>query len=540
MNSLTLLLDYHYVLIQCHDNPDSDALASAFAIHRFLSEHGISSDIIYGGNAAISKPNLKLMCDLLHIKAHYFSDPAEWSKKDLPGSLLLTVDGQYGTGNMHRIPFTSIAVLDHHTAENTGTNTVFEDIRPFLGSCSTMIWIFLKELAFPFHSFLDVCTGLYYGLYMDTNSFSEVAHPYDMDMRDSLSYNTIHLRRLKNSNLTMNDLSIAGRTLINSVYDRKTRSAIFEAETCDPNILGFTSDLALQVDNIDCCIVFCRIEGGIKLSVRSCSREVMANELASRICCGIGSGGGHHEKAGGFIRQDAQGLSNCSPMRFLSRRLNDYFKGYDLLYSDDFNPEYTEYRKYKKKPLPIGYVRTTDLYADGTEVIVRTLEGDSSFTAGSEVYIMVGMLQEVYPITKQLFESSYITLNGEYRPHVAILHENRYTPTIMDRTFREPKSILPFIKPCIPSENAIVYAKKLDRLTKIFSDWYPDGYMFGDRDDYFVFRAGCPEDIYVIEKGVFQYTYRLAEEEGDEDTDLSPEAAMVIEAEMKSEAETTL
>ena len=27
--------------------------------------------------------------------------------------------------------------------------------------------------------------------------------------------------------------------------------SVFEAEPCDPNVLGFISDLALQVDNID-------------------------------------------------------------------------------------------------------------------------------------------------------------------------------------------------------------------------------------------------------------------------------------------------
>lgn len=60
------------------------------------------------------------------------------------------------------------------------------------------------------------------------------------------------------------------------------------------------SDLVLQVSEIDVCVVFNVLDFSIKFSVRSCVKETKASHLAQVISKGIGSGGGHLTKAGGF------------------------------------------------------------------------------------------------------------------------------------------------------------------------------------------------------------------------------------------------
>ena len=77
-----------------------------------------------------------------------------------------------------------------------------------------------------------------------------------------------------------------------------------QAKPCDPNILGFISDLLLQADGVDTCVVFCKMPSGLKLSVRSCVAAVRAAELLEYIIENIGSGGGHMQKAGGYIPND--------------------------------------------------------------------------------------------------------------------------------------------------------------------------------------------------------------------------------------------
>ena len=506
MFELKALLDYDRVVLQCHDNPDPDAVASAFALYCYLTQQGKEAQIVYSGFAGIQKANLLLMEEALHIPLRYISRDADETVLDADGkTLLVTVDCQYGAGNVKKLAADEIAVIDHHIIETPAPRLC--DIRPFLGSCSTLVWQLLKEAGFSFKDHPDVGTALYYGLYTDTNNLAEIAHPLDMDLRDSVKYNAGLMKRLKNSNLSMEDLIIAGNTLTTHWYFKDTRSAIFEAEPCDPNILGFTSDLALQVDNIDACVVFCQVSGGVKLSVRSCVRETMANELAARLCEGAGSGGGHKDKAGGFISGEKLRETGLTPAAFLEQRFSQYYGEYDLVYSDGPEPDLTALEKYSKNKIPVGFARSADVFAAGADLNVRTIEGDTHITADPDIYIMVGIQQEIWPIRREKFEASYRELDGPYAPDEQFWSENHYEPTVKDRIHGDAVSLTPFIRPCVPNGENIIYAKKLKRRTKVFTSWNHEGYMFGDVGDYLAVRADDPGDAYVIEESIFHKTY---------------------------------
>ena len=47
------LLNYDPVIVQCHDNPDADAIASGYAVYRFLKDNGKDVRLVYSGNNAI-------------------------------------------------------------------------------------------------------------------------------------------------------------------------------------------------------------------------------------------------------------------------------------------------------------------------------------------------------------------------------------------------------------------------------------------------------------------------------------------------------
>jgi phosphoglycolate phosphatase len=419
--------------------------------------------------------------------------------------LLITVDCQYGAGNVKKLKADEVAVIDHHIKEMEEPRLC--DIRPYLGSCSTLIWKLLCDAGFSFKDNPDVGTALYYGLYTDTNNLSEIVHPLDMDLRDSVKYDAGLMKRLKNSNLSMSDLTIAGKTLNSYWTNSDTRSAIFEAEPCDPNILGFTSDLALQVDNIDACVVFCQVSGGVKLSIRSCVREVMANELASKLCAGVGSGGGHSEKAGGFISKDKLDELGVDAFSFLKERFINYYGEYDLVYSDRLELDLSLMERYRKSNIPVGFARSSDAFPAGTELLIRTLEGDSLVTADHDIYIMVGISQEIYPIKREKFEASYKEIDGIYAPDKRFINENHYEPTVKDRILGETMPLTPFIRPCVPTGETAIYVKELKKRTKVFTRWNPESYMFGDAGDYLAVREDDPNDAYVIEKAIFHETY---------------------------------
>ena len=366
----------------------------------------------------------------------------------------------------------------------------------------------LKDSGFNFDEYEKVSTALYYGLYTDTGSLAEIKHPLDKDLRDNIKYNKGLIKKLKNCNLTPEDLALAGKSLLNGKINSKTKSAVFYTEPCDPNMLGFISDLALQVDNIDSCIVFCEVSGGLKLSVRSCVREIMASELASRICEGGGSGGGHSDKAGGFISADFISRSGYSPLDFLSSRYSGYFDNYELIYSEIYKPDISAFEQYVKLNIPIGYVHTTDIFPHGTEMTIRTIEGDAQINTDNDTYIMVGIQEEVYPIKREKFERSYEVLSGDYKQNPEFLTEAHYTPTVIKASEGITENIEKFIRPCVSRGEVRIYAKQINKNAKVFNDWNDEGYMFGKPGDWLAIRSDDLKDIYIIQDSIFRKTYK--------------------------------
>jgi len=506
MKDLSQFDRFDKIVVQCHDNPDADALASAFSVTEYFKERSKAVEIIYGGFAPVQKSNLTLMMDELGIKARFLpknEEPPDYTLEN--NTLLLIVDGQYCAGNVKKLNARYVAVIDHHVPETPPV--MFSDIRPFLGACSTLVWLLLKNSGFDFSKKLDVSTALYYGLYTDTGSLGEITHPLDKDMRDNLSHDKILIKRLKNCNLTMKDLMLAGKGLIASRADFNTSSGIFFAEPCDPNILGFISDLALQVDTLNSCVVFCEVSGGVKISVRSCVREIMAYELAGRLCEGGGSGGGHSEKAGGFISKDFIDKSGQSSLDFLSARYTKYFTEYDLFYSGKFKADLNEFEQYVKLKIPIGFAKTTDIFPEGTEILIRTLEGDSHIVSSENMYIMIGIRQEVYPIKREKFERTYEELQGDYVVLPEFLPERHYVPVIKNRKEGVSENIEKYIRPCVAKGETKIFARPLQKSAKVFTEWNQEGYMFGRAGDRLACRADDPSDIYIIENTIFDLTY---------------------------------
>lgn len=317
---LQQLDNYNPITIQCHDNPDADALASGFGLYTYFKEKGKEVRLIYTGRNRIQKTNLRLMVEHLHIPIEY----VENSSIPVKG-LLITVDCQYGAGNVTRLTAKQVAVIDHHQLEIS--NGELSEIRPDVGSCATVVWQMLTDEGFSFEDRRELGTALYYGLYSDTNQFSEIYHPLDMQLRDSVPFDKDLISLFRNSNLSLEEMEIAGVAMIQHVYNARYRYDIVKTRPCDPNILGFISDFVMQVDGVDSCVVYNHQEDGIKFSVRSCLKEVRANELASYLGGEIGSGGGHSEKAGGFLIKSKyeRREGEFEPERYFRQKLDAYY-----------------------------------------------------------------------------------------------------------------------------------------------------------------------------------------------------------------------
>jgi len=492
MFSLSSLLDCDEIVIQCHDIPDADTIASAFAVHTYLKENKKNSKIIYSGMAEISKANLLEMIVELAIPIEYTTEMPRI------GTLVL-VDCQYGERNVQQFEADTVIVIDHHTESKGGGS--FGIIRSQLGSCSTLIWDLLNKTQFDVNKHPSVSTALYYGLYTDTNNLEEIAHPLDKDARDSLKFDNNIINKLRNNNLSLSELSIAGTALTQYKIDTNLKYAIFKAAPCDPNILGFISDLALQVNDIDVCLVYNELNDGFKLSIRSCIREVMANEFSVYLTEGVGSGGGHIGKAGGFINKTKIEEQNTDIGSFLEKRAREYFSSYEVVDSADHSLDINCMQEYRKRNIPVGFVASTDIFSEGEPVLIRTLEGDTEIEASKDILFMIGILGEVYPITTEKWGRNYALTDCAFEA------DYDYSPTAKNKVTGDSVEIAPFAKPCLATGEVHIFAAPVTKNTKVFTSWNVTGYMFGAPGDYIAVRSDDHNDVYIIRRDIFEKTY---------------------------------
>ena len=506
---LSQLLQFDNIIIQCHNNPDADALASGFAVFKYLKTNGKNVKFVYGGNFEISKSNLKLMVQDLDIRVHHvryqehLNELLKLGADELP-DVLITVDSQYGEGNIQEFKAKNIAIIDHH--QISGILPELSEVRSYQASCATVVWDMLRAEGFDINSDINLSTALYYGLMTDSNNFSELHHPLDMDMRDEVEFSNSQIIKFKNSNISQEELRIAGIALLGSEYYRDNHYSIVKSDPCDPNVLGIISDMLLEVEDVDCCLVYSIHEGGIKISVRSCVKEVKADELASFICNGVGDGGGHLIKAGGSIRRsllERQELDYTAPtiQQFFRERMHEYFLNNEIIYADKYKADTTGMAKYRKKRLHVGYVKASDVMPAGTKTIIRTLEGDVELDISTDTVIAIGIRGEVYPMSLESFNNKYQVTDEKY------IYPGEYYPIIRDVAKGTSKEILPYAHSCISVGNSEIYAKELSNRTKIFTRWDTEHYYLGKPGDYMAVSADDPSDVYIIEREIFSETY---------------------------------
>lgn len=506
---LSQFLKYNNIIVQSHNNPDADALGAGMALTRYLKNNGKNVFFVYGGGFEIKKSNLKLMVSELHIDIHFVNEQAQLSKllkigrKELP-DLLITIDSQYGEGNIQQFKADTIATIDHH--QISGIIPELCEIRSYQASCSTIIWDLLRAEGIHVNEDADVSTALYYGLMTDSNNFSEIHHPLDMDMRDDLKFSASIINRFKNSNITQEELRIAGIALLGSEYYKDNHYSIVKADPCDPNILGIISDMLLGVEDVECCLAYTVHEDSIKLSVRSCVKEVKADELAKYICEGVGNGGGHMVKAGGSIarsllEKQEPDYNSSSIQQFFRERMKDYFLDSEIIYASSFNLDPTGFDVFTSRRVRIGCVMAKDLLPIGTKATIRSVEGDFQLDITEDSMIVIGVRGEIYITSHERFKKYYIKNGDTY------IYPGNYEPTIKDMTTGVNQSIIPKIQSCCFNGSGKIFAKELQHRTKVFYEDDPDNYKLGKPGDYMLITAN-KDNLYIVDRDLFLTAYK--------------------------------
>ncbi|MBR5583740.1 MAG: DHH family phosphoesterase, partial [Lachnospiraceae bacterium] len=295
MGFLQRFLKYSNICIQCHNNPDADAIAASFGLYRYFSGKGIKTSIVYGGPGMITKSNTLMMVEQCRIPIQYTTENPETE-------LLLMVDCQYGRGNVQKFEAENIAMIDHHIQMVDAKED--DLIMSHYQSCSTIVYELLKEEGYPVEDDQALKTALLYGLYTDTASFSDLFASADMAMRAEIFSEDPLFEKLIKSNMSVAELLVVSDAMYNHYFDVERRFCVVEALKCDQTVLGIIGDMMIQVDAIYLSFAYTDAGAGYQISLRSCDDNLRADKIAAFICEGIGNGGGHKKKAGGHIQRE--------------------------------------------------------------------------------------------------------------------------------------------------------------------------------------------------------------------------------------------
>jgi phosphoglycolate phosphatase len=197
---------------------------------------------------------------------------------------------------------------------------------------------------------------------------------------------------------------------------------------------------------------------------------------------------------------------------YVREKAKSYFWDCDWIdaetYADAHQKEIEETNSYQKRKIPWAFVKTTDIAAPGKQLLLKSLENESGLTVAvaQDVYIMIGCRGEVYDIKRGKFENTYQETQEGLDVFARMME---FIPELMILPGREYVSLEEYACLCYPRQETGVYAKKLERRTKVFPADGSQEYYLGRPGDYLVIRREDLTDIYIVQGDIFEETYEL-------------------------------
>lgn len=282
------------ILIQTHDFPDFDAIASAFALQSLFETYGLKTVIIYGEE--IQGFSLGETIRTLKIPVSRMQDFIP-----LKGDQVILVDSCPGNKNVTLIPGTEVkAVIDHHPLPPSPLPAPYYDVRDQYGSCSTLIYEYYCGSSFQPSK--TVATVLLMGIMMDTNYLTRGVGPADLAAFTGLYFKADWI---SGNYLLNNSLSVVNVPIFQEGYEHmrvyKGFAFTFISKETDSDTIAVMADDYLRFHEVAFSVVAGLNQGEIKVSCRSEDPGLAASKVVRRALHGIGFGGGHYHMGGGTV-----------------------------------------------------------------------------------------------------------------------------------------------------------------------------------------------------------------------------------------------
>ncbi len=294
---LKLLAGKKNILVTTHKHPDPDALASAMALGILLRAKlpdahitvSVQGELTSGINAAFSR--------LAHL------DLERWSDRrvhEADAVILTDVQPDFAYSPLPD-DVTPIAVVDHHRSKRKARGVPFFDVRPDIGSTSSLVFSYFMELEEDINP--ELAATLLYAI--ESDLAGAAGTPSDMD---NLALSSLTLRADRYLLYRMRYVELP-RSYYVSFADGVNQAVMYddtflvthlgEIDTLEkPAVIA---DFLLRLDGARWVLVTALHEGRVVCSLRAKHNKVPAADIMRKLVYRIGEGGGHKTKAGGFV-----------------------------------------------------------------------------------------------------------------------------------------------------------------------------------------------------------------------------------------------
>lgn len=289
-------------LIQTHNNPDPDCIASAVGL-RYLFERytGRTARIAFGGIVGRSENRAMLR----YLKVQMIpGQKTDYSAFDL----IALVDSQPGF-RYNPMPPDVIPhiVFDHHPPrENSIPKEVeFSVLEEAYGATASIIGELLARNRIPVPE--DVATALAYGIKAETQDLGR-----ETSEADIFAYTYLYplankrlMSRIESERVPENYFQEFGKAIENAViYDIAVLSDLGEVEVAD--MVAEMADFLLRLEGARWSLVMGRRDDTLHLSLRASEENLRGGEVIAAALAGRGSCGGHAAMAAGQVGLEGQ------------------------------------------------------------------------------------------------------------------------------------------------------------------------------------------------------------------------------------------
>lgn len=307
------------VLVLTHDNPDPDALASAFALAAVLTHlTDVECEVGYAGIIGRAE-NRAMLRELELVPTRIHGDTLERF------DAIALVDTQPGFGN-NSLPEGQqpTAVVDHHPGRGELDGVAFVDVREGYGASATIVHEYAQVAGVPLPA--NLLTALFYAIKSETQELSRGAGYADREAylsllprADKLAVARIQRARVPRNyfrafQVAIENARLHGRTIVTDLQRVDT-----------PDLVAEIADFLLRLDGADWAVCMGRYQDSVVMSLRTAEEEAHAGKVVRRVVAGLGRAGGHGTMAGGRVPLDGRDYEDVAAQ--IRERLIDELAG---------------------------------------------------------------------------------------------------------------------------------------------------------------------------------------------------------------------